>query len=1067
MAPERMSIDDRDAFSPASPPISPALESALASHYTIEHLLGRGGMATVLLARDVKYDRQVAIKVLHPELAQAVGASRFLREIRRTAQLNHPHIVPMLDSGEADGIPYFVMPHMDGGTLRRRLSNEGRLPMEDVVATGGVIAGALDYAHRHGLIHRDVKPENILFSEGEPYLADFGIARATERALDETATSRGVVPGTIAYMSPEQVTGDGEIDGRSDVFSLGCVLYEMLTGELPFTGPNAQATMTRRLIGPPLPIRELRPDVPEAVESTVMRALAIDRNDRFQTAAELRHALTGKSSSGARRVPLGLRSRWLSPRVIGSAAVALAAGVVVWMVGAQTGNGPAAIPADTTHIVAFPLTIEGDTSAVRLDDDLLHQALSRWRGIEVADRFAVADAMRQGAGRRGGDPYPVLAAALGAGRYIRGQVKSLGDSSIAYAVLYDVGRRTALYQASETRGDGRTEAAAAYGRLVDSLLLRGAMVDTTPGLPAVDAALPAIQAFAFAQKALEDWNLAAADSSFQAAAAFDPRYARAHLWLAQVRAWQGLPASRWATIADRAEAGAEFLSERERLLGRALVRLGKGDYEAACREYDALRRRNDRDFAAWFGLGQCRSSDKVVLADSTSPSGWRFRSSYHQAVASYTRAFEILPSVHRGYERGAFDRLRQLFLISMDFVLASGLTDSAVFLGRLGWSTEGDSLLLVPYPWQVVFAGSAEAIPPGFAQAAARQRAEFKRIAAGWSTAFPRSAGAKYAVAMSLELLGDRAALDTLRAARRLSIEPRGSLELAAAEARLLVKFGTPDDLVALAAARLLADSLLESLPPATVEEADMLAPLAAFIGRCTLAEQLARHAAPLTASSGMPAGLVSDAQGTLSRLAMHCTTEAPGRDLRSLVRSIGDAYVSSSAEERRRIEEMLLFRPVLLASELDSATLDRLGASTGNEILRAGRAHARRQPAEVRRALAAFAAQQARVLRLPSPDVAYAGATMLAASGDTARAIAWLDRALGGVRSYDPQILADHAHAAALVAAMILRADMAAATNRNSDARRWGAAVAALRSSADDPLAGETARMRRHAGLR
>ncbi len=164
MAPERMSIDDRDAFSAASSPVPPSLQAALAAHYTIEHPLGRGGMATVLLARDTKYDRPVAIKVLHPELAHAVGATRFLREIRRTAQLNHPHIVPMLDSGEADGIPYFVMPHMDGGTLRQRLTSERQLPVGDVIAIGGTIAGALDYAHRHGLIHRDEKPENILYS---------------------------------------------------------------------------------------------------------------------------------------------------------------------------------------------------------------------------------------------------------------------------------------------------------------------------------------------------------------------------------------------------------------------------------------------------------------------------------------------------------------------------------------------------------------------------------------------------------------------------------------------------------------------------------------------------------------------------------------------------------------------------------------------------------------------------------------------------------------------------------------------------------------------------------------
>ena len=1067
MADSRVSTDEREILASAAHEAAPpALVAALADHYAIRRRAGRGGMATVYLARDLKYDRDVAIKVLERELAHAVSAGRFLREIRRTAQLNHPHIVPMLDSGEADGVPYYVMPHMDGGTLRQRLARETRLPVEDAVGICGVIAGALGHAHRHGLIHRDVKPENILFSEGEPYLADFGIARATERSLDESGTSRGLVPGTIAYMSPEQVVGEGEIDARSDIFSLGCVLYEALTGELPFTGPTPQATMTRRLMGPPLPVRELRPDVPEGIEATVMRSLAIDVAARFQTAADFKRELTGHSSSGASWARRGFGHRWLKPRAMGLAAAVVAIGGLAWLVKAR---GDYAIPpaaADTTQIVAFPLELQGVPTTGRMDDDLLHQALSRWRGIAVADRFAVADAIRQGPGRRTSDPFPELAISLGAGRYIRGQVTLLGDSARAYAALYDVRQRRALYQASQTVGSAPAAAAAAYSRLVDSLLLRGAATDTAVGAAVADISLPAIQAFAMGQAALAEWNLGAADSAYDVAGAFDPGYARAHLWLAQVKAWQGLPAAQWAPIAERADAAPDRLSEREQVLARALVRLGGGRYAEACREYDALRRRNERDFAAWFGLGQCQALDKIVVEDAASPSGWRFRSSYHQAIAAYTRAFEILPSAHRGYERGAFDKLRTLFLISTDFIRGFGAADSAMFFGRLGWSESGDSLLLVPYPWQTVFAGGS-AIPPGFAKAAARQRAEFRRIAAVWSTAFPRSAGAKYAVAMSLELLGDRAAIDTLRAARRLSVDARRDLELATAEARLLVKFGTPDDLAGLAAARELVDSLLARVASASVEEADMLAPLAALIGRCARAEQLARQAGSIASFAGTPSPLASDAQGVLIRLAMNCSPDAPSRELQSLVRSIGEAYASASLAERQRVEETMLFRPALLAPRLDSAILVRLGATSRNEILRAGRAHSLGQPSAVRQALATFAERQGRALRPLTPDMAYAGARMLAAAGDTTAAVDWLDRSLGGARSYDPQILGDHAHAAAFVSAMMFRADLAAATGQPDEARRWGGAAATLRSTADEPLGAETARMRVHADMR
>src|SRR5207302_998609 len=208
--------------------LSERVRASLAGRYTIERELGRGGMATVYLARDLKHDRPVALKVLHSELAASVGAERFLREIQITAHLTHPNILPLLDSGRADEFLYYVTPYVEGESLRSRLERERQLPVDEAVRLAAAVAGALDYAHRHQIIHRDIKPENILLEDGQAVVADFGIARAIHAAEGEQVTETGLAVGTAAYMSPEQAAGEGALDGRSDIYSLACVLYEML-----------------------------------------------------------------------------------------------------------------------------------------------------------------------------------------------------------------------------------------------------------------------------------------------------------------------------------------------------------------------------------------------------------------------------------------------------------------------------------------------------------------------------------------------------------------------------------------------------------------------------------------------------------------------------------------------------------------------------------------------------------------------------------------------------------------------------------------------------------------------
>ncbi len=268
------------------------LEAGLGGRYAIERELGQGGMAVVFLAHDSRHERRVAVKVLRPEIAAEIGAERFLREIKLAAGLTHPHILPVYDSGEADGLLFYVMPSMEGRSLRERLDKERQLPLGESLRITREVASALDYAHRHHVVHRDIKPENILLHEGNAMVADFGIGKALSGA---TITQTGIAVGTPTYMSPEQASGDLDVDGRSDLYSLGCVLYEMLTGEPPFTGATAQAIIAKRFVAPIPSVRVSR-DVPERVDAAVTRALARTPVDRFPTAADFAEALRLLSS---------------------------------------------------------------------------------------------------------------------------------------------------------------------------------------------------------------------------------------------------------------------------------------------------------------------------------------------------------------------------------------------------------------------------------------------------------------------------------------------------------------------------------------------------------------------------------------------------------------------------------------------------------------------------------------------------------------------------------------------------------------------------------------------------
>ncbi len=329
------------------------LTTALADRYRIERELGQGGMATVYLADDLKHDRRVAIKVLRPELAAVIGAERFLAEIKLTANLQHPHILPLHDSGAADGVLYYVMPFIEGESLRDRLQREKQLPVEEAVRITREVASALDYAHRHNVIHRDIKPENILLHDGQALVADFGIALAASKAGGTRMTETGMSLGTPHYMSPEQAMGEREITARSDVYALGCVLYELLTGDPPFTGSTAQAIVARVVTENPRSMTTQRHTIPPHLEAAVFTALEKLPADRFASAADLSAALVNQgytragAAAGVQASATG--RRWTPLAVAGwaLAGVALVAALWGWL-------KPAPAPAVLRYAMALP-----------------------------------------------------------------------------------------------------------------------------------------------------------------------------------------------------------------------------------------------------------------------------------------------------------------------------------------------------------------------------------------------------------------------------------------------------------------------------------------------------------------------------------------------------------------------------------------------------------------------------------------------------------------------------------------------------------------------------------------
>jgi tetratricopeptide (TPR) repeat protein len=508
----------------------PRLTQALADRYRIERELGHGGMATVYLADDLKHHRRVAVKVLHPELAALLGPGPFLHEIEISAKLNHPYILPLLDSGNAQGFLFYTMPYVEGESLRERMTREKQLPVEDAIRIARQVADALDYAHRHDVVHRDIKPENILLEEQHAVVADFGIARAISRAGAQKLTTTGVTLGTPEYMSPEQVGGRGELDGRSDIYSLGCVLYEMLAGQPPFLGPTVESLLHLLLAAEPPSVTAIRPTVPAWLAVALERSLAKTPADRFSRAALFAEALAPHAV--ATETPRTLRIG-----VVAGAVLAVVVGAaLLW-----PRRSGASLDPNRVLVVAFADQSASPESQElgRMAQDYVIQVLTEAGFAKVVDPLtALAVSRNVGAAGMAGGSRSILALARegGAGTVVSGNSDAEGDSlylQIRISNARDGGLMGTVGPIVGVRG-ARRELVARLGREVAAALAPLLNRELGAFEPASQpATLEAYEAYTEGLDEYLDDAYKVAAQDFERAAAADPTFARARLWAAQ------------------------------------------------------------------------------------------------------------------------------------------------------------------------------------------------------------------------------------------------------------------------------------------------------------------------------------------------------------------------------------------------------------------------------------------------------------------------------------------------------------------------------------------------------
>ena len=688
------------------------LQAALTGRYTIEHELGRGGMATVYLAQDLKHGRPIALKVLRPELAAALGPGRFLREIEIAARLTHPNILPLHDSGEAGGLLYYVMPYVDGESLRSRLAREGPLPLDQALEIAREVASALGYAHEHGVVHRDIKPENVLLESGHAVVADFGVARAVWELAGDRLTETGIAVGSPAYMSPEQAGAEERLDGRSDIYALGCVLYEMLVGEPPFTGPTPRAVAAKHLRQSVPSARITRPGVPAAVDRVIRTALAKVPADRFSDAAHFAAALAACAGQPGRRLA---PRRWTG--VVVAAALTVAAGRWAWA--RWSGSPSLPVPAarlDPTHVAVlyFEDLSEGRTLrhvAGGLTEDLIDQ-LGQVDALRVISSSGVA------AYRERSVPLDSIARTLGVGTIVTGSVGRSADRLRVAVRLIDAANGNQLRSQTLERPWG------------DLFVLRDAVAQQVSRFLREElgqevqlrqrrAATGSVAAWELVQRAQRQWDdaralrvsgdeggadalLATGDSLLARAEAYDPAWVEPVLlrgWLAAERAsllgvGSGAPRPFWIRVG---------LEHAERALAR------RPAYPPALELQGTLLAKQWLLTQAGGGAGAVDAAERDLRAAAVpaNPSQGRAWSALSQLLQARGKVAEANLAAERAYRADAF--LRDAAEIVYRLYYTSSDLDRQA--DALRWCSEGRARF--PGDWRFAYCQLAMLLWPG------------------------------------------------------------------------------------------------------------------------------------------------------------------------------------------------------------------------------------------------------------------------------------------------------------------------------------------------------------------
>jgi TolB-like protein len=745
--------------------VSDTLRLALADRYTIERELGQGGMATVYLAEDLKHHRPVALKVLKAELSAVLGPERFLREIELSARLTHPHVLPLHDSGTANGILYYVMPYVEGESLRDRLNREKQLPLDDALQIAREVADGLSYAHAHGVVHRDIKPENILLESGHAVVADFGIARAITAAGGARLTETGLALGTPAYMSPEQAAGSKDLDGRSDLYALGCVLYEMLAGEPPFTGATADSVVRQHLAAEPPTVTSIRPAVPAAVAAALQRALAKTPADRFNPVALFAEALGARASAGVPTPPASpaaARRSWRRTAVFGIGVVVLIAAAAA--LGRWLRSGASASRYPRTAIAVLPLenlSAGGPHAyfAGGLHDELLTQ-LAKVAALSVRPRTSVMGY----AGTT--EPMKTIAEELAVGTIVEGSVQVEGNRLRVNVQLIDPVTETHLWAEhyDRTLDDAFAVQSEIAQRIVEAVgtTLTGAEAGAIAAAPTANA-----EAYRLYLQGREyglrpgylRQNLESAQELYERAVALDPRFALAHAALSEVHggmywyAYDQSPAraARQWEEAETALRLAPDLPQTHVAMGLAHY-WGRRDYRRALDEFAIAlkglpnegrlwqwiaavhRRLGDWDeVLAAFEKGAQLDPRNADLFEDLGAGTYSALRRYAEAVRAEDRALSLAPDLYgaaigKGWDyvlwQGQFDTLRAVLgRLPRQWDLGVSATRAFQQLQFFLWERQPDSLLQILTLAHVqVFDGNGFFLPSALYAALAHQQ---------------------------------------------------------------------------------------------------------------------------------------------------------------------------------------------------------------------------------------------------------------------------------------------------------------------------------------------------------